>query len=313
MKILIIGIGSIAKKHITAIRELNIKCDLFALRSSSSSKIVDGVINLYSLEELNNFKFDFAIISNPTHLHSKYINLLTELGVNLFIEKPAVNEIGLLDELSVKINHHGIKTYVACNLRFHPCIIYLKNYLMQHCKMIINEVNVYCGSYLPDWRPDLDFRKNYSVSHVLGGGVHLDLFHEIDYTYWLFGMPLLSKNFKSSKSTLKIDAYDYANYLLTYKNFNVSIILNYYRKDPKRTIEIVFNDDTWIIDLLKNTIVNYKSETIFKDDAFDIQNTYKDQMSYFIEKISTDQIPMNTFSESINPLKIALNHESVKR
>lgn len=306
MKILIIGLGSIAKKHINAIRELKINCDLYALRSSSSSKIIDGVINLYSINELKNFKFDFAIISNPTHLHSKYIKLLTELGVNLFIEKPAVNEIKIVDELCSKINKNGIKTYVACNLRFHPCIRYLKNYLVKNCKKIINEVNVYCGSYLPDWRSELDFRKNYSVSNVLGGGVHLDLFHEIDYTYWLFGMPLSTRNFKSSKSTLEIESCDYANYLLIYKNFNVSIILNYYRKDPRRVIEIVFNDDTWTVDLLNNSILNNKSETIFQDKDFNILNTYRDQMLYFIEKISSDQMPMNSFPESINPLKITL-------
>ena len=309
MKILIIGLGSIAKKHINAIRELKIECDVYALRSGSSSKIVDGVINLYSLEELKNLKFDFAIISNPTHLHSKYIDLLTEMKINLFIEKPAVNEIKIVDELSIKINKHGVKTYVACNLRFHPCITYLKNNLENNFKMIINEVNIYCGSYLPDWRPELDFRKNYSVSHVLGGGVHLDLFHEIDYTYWLFGMPECSRNFKSSKSTLEIGAYDYANYLLKYKNFNVSIILNYYRKDPRRLIEIVFNDDTWTIDLLNNSISNNKSEIIFQDKSFNILDTYRDQMLYFIEKISSNQMPMNSFSESVNPLKITLNND----
>lgn len=309
MKILIIGLGSIAKKHINAIRELKIECDVYALRSSTTSKIVDGVINLYSLEELKNFKFDFAIISNPTHLHLKYINLLTELGINLFIEKPAVNEIKIVDELAVKIKNHSIKTYVACNLRFHPCIRYLKSNLEKNCKMIINEVNVYCGSYLPDWRSEIDFRKNYSVSHILGGGVHLDLFHEIDYTYWLFGMPISTRNFRSSKSTLEIDAFDYANYLLIYKNYNVSIILNYYRKDPRRLIEIVFNDDTWTIDLLNNSILNNKSEIIFQDKDFNILDTYKYQMLYFIEKISSDQMPMNSFSESINPLKITLNND----
>jgi predicted dehydrogenase len=307
MKILIIGLGSIAKKHINAVRELKIECDVYALRSSNISKTVDGVINLYSIEELKNYKFEFAIISNPTHLHSKYISLLSELGISLFIEKPAVHDIKIIDELSVKIKNYGIKTYVACNLRFHPCIRYLKNNIEKNCK--INEVNIYCGSYLPDWRSELDFRKNYSVSHMMGGGVHLDLFHEIDYTYWLFGKPISTRNFKSSKSTLEIEAFDYANFLLIYKNFNVSIILNYYRKDPRRLIEIVFNDDTWTINILNNTILNNKSEIIFQDNDFNILDTYRDQMLYFIEKISSNQIPMNSFSESINPLKIALNND----
>jgi predicted dehydrogenase len=224
----------------------------------------------------------------------------------LFIEKPAVNNLEILDQLAVKIKSYGIKTYVACNLRFHPCIRYLKEFLEKRTDIKINEVNIYCGSYLPEWRSETDFRKNYSVSNEMGGGVHLDLFHEIDYAYWLFGMPISFRNFKSSKSTLDIDAFDYANYLLVYDNFNVSIILNYYRKDPKRLIEIVFHNDTWSIDLLSNVIFNNKSEIVFNEKNFNMQNTYKDQMNYFLDHLKSNTRPMNSLGESIEVLKICL-------
>ena len=81
------------------------------------------------------------------------------------------------------------------------------------------------------------------------------------------------------------------------------------RLSLRRLIEIVFNDDTWTIDLLNNSILNNKSEIIFQDKDFNILDTYKYQMLYFIEKISSDQMPMNSFSESINPLKITLNND----
>lgn len=103
----------------------------------------------------------------------------------------------------------------------------------------IAEVNVYCRSDLRTWRNGIDFRKSYSVRKDLGGGVHLDLIHELDYVYWFFGKPEALHRRMTSKSSLQIDSIDYANYSLAYSNFSVNIILNYFRTAPKRQIEIV--------------------------------------------------------------------------
>jgi predicted dehydrogenase len=37
--------------------------------------------------------FDFAIISNPTHLHYECIEKLTHKEIPLFIEKPAIHSL----------------------------------------------------------------------------------------------------------------------------------------------------------------------------------------------------------------------------
>ena len=119
----------------------------------------------------------------------------------------------------------------------------------------INEVNVYCGSYLPSWRPSVDFRKVYSSNKNLGGGVHLDMIHELDYTYWLLGEPDKVTSTLRSTSSLEIDAVDYANYLWEYADFSANIVLNYYRPDTKRTLEIVTAEHIYFVDILKNRIL----------------------------------------------------------
>jgi predicted dehydrogenase len=306
MNVLIIGLGSIAAKHILSLQALPDEVTIYALRSSKDANLVEGITNIYDLE---NRDFDFAIISNPTQLHVQYIGILADKNINMMIEKPPLSNLDEASVLIKKIKEKDIKTYVACNLRFHPCLVFIKKYLSQNNTKKINEVNVYCGSYLPDWRPNKDFRQIYSAIPELGGGVHLDLFHELDYTHWLFGKPLQSTSFKKNLSSLHIEAIDYANYVLEYQDFTASIVLNYFRKDAKRTIEIVFEDQTITIDLIKNTIVNHLGEKLFEAINFKIIDTYKDQMQFFVNSLKANQKQMNTFADSVEVLKTCLDNE----
>lgn len=308
MKILIIGLGSIARKHISALQNLNLKdVNIYALRSNLNSEIEEGIENIYHLDNLK-ISFDFAIISNPTHLHFEFIEKLTELNIPLFIEKPAVHTLKGVDKLIEIIESKQLITYVACNLRFHPCIEFLKNKLSKE-NLKINEVNIYCGSYLPDWRPNVDFRKVYSANASMGGGVHLDLFHELDYTGWLFGIPNKSNSTLRSVSNLNIDAIDYANYILEYDTFTANVILNYYRKKSKRVIEVVFDNEILEVDLINNRILSDDNKVIFETPNFEVKKTYSFQLDYFISCLRNNINPMNSFKESIAILKIILKDE----
>ena len=142
----------------------------------------------------------------------------------------------------------------------------------------------------------------------MGGGVHLDLFHEFDYTIWLFGFPLKKHSLLRNVSSLNIEAIDYANYIFEYQNFTVNIILNYYRKKSKRSIEIVLDNETLNIDLINNIITNDNGELLFFNNDFDIQETYNSQLEYFISSLNNNLKPMNTIQESIQILKLILSY-----
>ncbi len=304
MKILIIGLGSIGKKHVNVLKSILHEVEIFALRSDRNAESYLDVKDIYSLNEIESVKIDFAIISNPTADHKKSIAELLPFGFPLFIEKPISSSIDIENLINLIFNK-GISTYVACNLRFLDCITFVKDKLSQKYSKKINEVNVYCGSYLPDWRPNTDFRKTYSAIAELGGGVHIDLIHELDYIYWLFDAPKeVRRNFKS-QSSLAISSFDYANYLLDYEEFCVNVILNYYRKDSKRSLELVFEDETWNIDLLKNQII-CNNQILFTSDQR-IVDTYQNQMEYFIKCINEKSKSFNSISDAFQVLKICLD------
>jgi predicted dehydrogenase len=300
MKVLIIGLGSIAKKHIVSLNNLVEECQIFALRSQSDSQHIIGVTNIYSIENLEN-DFDFAIVSNPTSKHGETIKLLIKLNIPLFIEKPLFDSLNYKEVVN-EININKINTYVACNLRFLECISYIKDAII---KERINEVNVYCGSYLPDWRPGVDYRKCYSANKELGGGVHIDLIHEIDYIYWLFLEPKSVHNFFYNKSSLNISSYDSATYLFEYDNFSVNVRLNYYRRDPKRTLEIVCEKGTYLVDLLKNSVLLDGIE-VFKSSKT-IFNTYNSQMNFFVSEVLKAKVNnFNNINEAYKILELCL-------
>ena len=307
MNILIVGLGSIARKHIKAIRELNIEANLYALRSSKSASQEQSIKNIYQLEDITG-KIDFAIISNPSNMHFQYIEILAKMEIPLFIEKPPLSSLQNADYLTELISTNNVFTYVACNLRFHPCILFLKDFLKQN-KLRINEINVYCGSFLPEWRPGRNFREIYSANSEMGGGVHLDLFHEIDYTVWLFGFPQKSSVIKRNVSSLNIKAVDYANYVLEYTNFTISIILNYYRRNPKRLIEMVLDNGTIEIDLLECKILHNSNNILFKLDNFQLSRTYYEQMKYFVDSLKLNNRNFNSLKDSIEILRIVLKNE----
>jgi len=139
--------------------------------------------------------------------------------------------------------------------------------------------------------------------------VHLDLFHEIDFTTWLFGFPKKSSSVLRSISTIDINAFDYANYILEYETFTASIILNYYRRKAKREIELVLDVETLIVDLINNNIKSDNGNIIFEEQDYPIQDTYQSQLMYFIHLLRQGIQPMNSFNESIKNLKICLQNE----
>ena len=137
--------------------------------------------------------------------------------------------------------------------------------------------------------------------------MHIDLIHELDYLYWIFGIPTATHSIFKNNSSLSIDAFDYANYCLDYNSFCANVVLNYYRRDYKRAFEIVFEDETWLVDISKNEI-NCNGNVIFSSNQKMI-DTYFEQMNYFIELINLkSKDSMNTVFDAYNVLKICLKN-----
>jgi predicted dehydrogenase len=301
MKILLIGYGSIAKKHLSALNKL-IECQVFAYRSEFQNESEPGITNVYNINDVA--EVDFIIISNPTYLHAKSIQEVISLKKPIFLEKPPFSQLGRIElQIIDALKTSHIPVYCAFNMRYLDTLKYLKNNLDLSK---VQEVNIYCGSYLPEWRPGVNYKKNYSAIAAQGGGVHLDLIHEIDYALWIFGEPNHVTAIKRSCSNLDIDAIDYAYFTLEYDRFVVNINLNYYRRDVKREVEVVMEDKTIVANLTKNEIVELNNNNIIFQSENNVIDTYTSQMRYFLNLLEMGFDTNRSFEDSITALKIAL-------
>ncbi len=296
MKVLLIGLGSIGKRHAGVLKQLVPTVEITALRSNKTAEAVPGIQSVFDWSEIT-AKPDFIIIANATVAHAESIKKAAQFGVPLFVEKPVVHDLSYSAELLSAIK---VPVYVACNLRFLAAIQFIQQKIATE-KPKIEEVNCYCGSYLPDWRVGQSYKAVYSSQAALGGGVHLDMIHELDYCLYIFGIPNSTRSFFKNKSNLGIDAIDSAHYVLDYGSFFTYISLNYFRRDKKRELEIVTDSATFKVDLLENTVTC--NGLICFQSAQTGADTYFAQMQYFLATIAEQGKFMNDLNESLQVLK----------
>lgn len=239
MRALIISMGSIGRRHAEVLSSMGISV------SAVSSQKIFNMECFKELETVDLNKFDYFIIASPTHLHFKHLSYIDSSvrSKTILCEKP------LFDKFRDFSPNNEI--LIGYNLRFHPLILELKNILNPN---EILTIEARCGQYLPSWR-DRDYTSSYSAKKELGGGVLLDLSHEIDYIGFLCNTQAKLIGCAQAKlSNLDITSDDICMVLARFGLSLANISLNYLSKIPHRQIHIETNEKSYHLDLIKNEL-----------------------------------------------------------
>lgn len=286
MKICFFGLGSIGRRHLVNLKYIadkkNIELHIHAYRKIAKpidKEIEDLIEKTIFIEDELNDDYDIIFITNPTSLHFDTISLMGNKTKHMFIEKPLV-DYKYYNFDSLNLNSTGVY-YVAGPLKFSGVIQGMKNILVNEK---VFSVRVICSSYLPDWRPNSDYRNIYSAKKDQGGGVCSDLIHEWDYITYLLGFPEEVKCIYGKYSNLEIDSEDLAVYIARYKDKLVEIHLDYFGRVPRRDIEIFTSSGTITGDLINNIIrfTDGRENINFRDDKNAI---YLNEIEYFLENV----------------------------
>lgn len=258
VKLLIISLGSIGQRHLRNARELLPEAEIAVYRQHfRSNKALPEAADktFFELDEALDFKPDAVVISSPASEHVRNAIDFIKNGAHLFIEKPlAVNheDVGELVELSRDSDCFAMVGYV---LRFQPILHFIRHLIHSGDLGEIRTANVEVGQYLPDWRPDSDYRKGVSAQKALGGGALLELSHELDYATWLFGIPDHIICSSGKISDLEIDVEDSACVIMEYGRTNLTkrvvVQVDFLQRRANMAVRIVGSEATFYADLIK--------------------------------------------------------------
>lgn len=306
LNVCFIGLGSIAKRHIRNItgicKEQGIQLNVDVLRREHTDVSLEtelGVRKVYYPHSEFTSKYDAVFITNPTELHMTTLEKYQGLANAFFIEKP-ISSISQIEQVEKFCPRKDIIYYVACPLRYNAVIQYIKNVIDINEIISVRSIS---SSYLPEWRPGIDYRDTYSAQRELGGGVSIDLIHEWDYLVYLFGFPKKISLLKGKKSNLEINSDDYAIYIAEYCNKIVELHLDYFGRKPIREIMLITKSDTIVGDLIKNEIVFLKSgkKIVFGEERDDYQIR---ELKHFLSLIGRVGKTENDIAQAVKILKL---------
>lgn len=298
MKIVFFGLGSIGRRHAEILTK-DSGYDLYAYRSGKTEKGNDlGIKEIYSWEEVRKLKPDVAFITNPTFMHIDTALKCAELDLALFIEKPLDSRDEKLGLLIEEIKRRGLTTYVAYNMRFNPIIEFLKEYLKSK---IVCHASVYNSSYLPNWRSGKNQIDSYSAQKAQGGGVVLDLSHELDYIDYLFGSIQEIKGIFDRAANVTRDAEDFLDAGIKTDKTYVNLHLDFLSRHTERTIKIDCEDEYIFADLISGKMEFHKSAENIEIKRFEIDRNeiHKKQIEYFFRNINNSATMNNVTDASI--------------
>ena len=267
-KVLIVGYGSIGRKHALILKKKKLFSKIFVY--SNQKNVHFKKIN--SFKEILKLNPSYLVVSKPTSEHFKFLKFFERnfSKKKILIEKPLFDK---KNNFLVKKN----LVYIGYNLRFHPVIKYLKKILNK--KSIFN-VSIFNTSYLPNWRKNIKYHESNSALKRYGGGVLLELSHELDLIRYLFGKYKIKYALNKKISNLKINSDDNlvlnANIKNTNRDINLNLISNFFSKFNQRKIICDYKNGTIMADLLNNkiTIFENKKKTIEFRKKFTMENTY---------------------------------------
>ncbi len=302
----IIGFGSIGERHYWNIKKLYPEVKIKILTKRTDLLLKNEQIFKSEKEFFKN-KADVFFITNETYKHADaIIECLKQVPKGIFIEKPLFHNLEKASQVKKLLSKTPV-FFVGYCLQFHKPLIELKKIIKRKTIGRPIFIRASVGQDLRTWRKR-NYKKIYSYDAKRGGGVVLDLIHDINYPAWLIDEDIKFKAGLVKKAGMfNIKSEDIAEGIFESKTGTlVSIHQDYLQYQGRRYCEIVGEQGTAVWDSLKNEIVvrSPKGESTINVQA-DGNNMYLEELSFFMKKV-LEHAKYNNFNEALGDLKNAL-------
>jgi predicted dehydrogenase len=307
MKALVIGYGSIGRRHAANLAKLG--HEVVLLRHAPGAP--PGTFReYYDFDKaIDEEKPGIAVVCAPPPCHASDAGKLIERGIPFLLEKPPALDRDATLALHKLIEQKSFQAYeLAFNLRWYPPLQFIHNYLPKLGK--IYSMRVSAGAWLPGWRPSVDYRQTTSAKPELGGGVHIELVHEIDYILWFLGMPSRVVAHVGTVGDLGIKSADLCVAMMLYPDGKmVELHLDYLSHKNLRGCQIIAQHGTLEWNFSDKTVRLFAPrrdpEELFRLNAgYDFNQTYLDELQNFIGVVNGTATRMVSMSQGCSVMQI---------
>ena len=314
-RILIVGLGSIGKKHLGIARSMYPEAKIMVLRHRKSNENFQSAnFVVYTEKDAFDFNPQISVICTPSSQHLSVAMVLAKVGSHLLIEKPISHNTKNVRELVDYCKANNRVLLVGYNLRYLGSLLHFKNQIESGSIGKILAVTSEVGQYLPTWRKESDYRTNVSANSRLGGGVLLELSHEIDYLRWIFGETIWVRSTLAKLSNLEIDVEDFASITLGIKGSKqsdmvmVNIIMDFFRHDDKRSCFAIGELGTLMWDGIEDKVLRKISNesnwtTLFEGNQ-NREESYIQEWKVFTTLVEHERGEVLTGDDGLAVLKI---------
>lgn len=312
-KILVIGCGSIGRRHIRLLKEMGVEVKGVEPDITTRQKILSevSVPTWETVQEALDFgPYDGAIIATPNHLHQEPAEECIRAGLPVLIEKPICHTLEEAGALELLHRVRPVPLLVGYMLRWHPGLRRLKRTVDDGTLGTIRHISVWCSSYLPSWRPGTDYRTNYAARPETGGGVLLDCSHELDYLLWMFGEPEFVSCITFNSGALGITAEEVADVVVRFRNgVQANVHLSYLDHDYHRGCRVVGDDGTLTMNLYPSQwsvhICPKGGIALPQDWGTDSPDVmYRAELKHFLGVIEGREQPLVTGEDGLRVLRL---------
>lgn len=287
----VIGLGSIGLRHLRNLHSLFPDAQLLAVSASGrANSEIPAPATTVSMTQLLKLQPDFVVVASPASLHLQHSATLLENGIPVLVEKPlcataaeAENFIQLLQRYPDSIIDVGY-----C-LRYLPAAQLVKSVVQSQQLGRIYSVIAQVGQYLPQWRPQSNYRDSVSAQAALGGGALLELSHELDYLQWLLG-PLQLRYARNRQSgLLQLDVEDISELVLENNNQTSCFVhLDFIQQAPFRQCSLIATNGRLEWDVIANTVTlrqRDQQHLLYQDPSYDKNKMYLAMLQSFWQKV----------------------------
>lgn len=290
-KILVVGLGSIARRHIANIIQLRPSTAIMVLRHREAvlPDAVAGQVEggTTSVEDALAWRPDAVLITGPSSMHVASAIPFASCGAHILIEKPLSSGMDDVPLLLAACRQGGGVLMVAYNFRYSSSMRRFHQAAADGLAGSILHVRAEAGQYLPDWRPSTPYRESVSARRALGGGVLLELSHEIDYVRWLGGEVTSVSALVGKQSDLDLDVEDTADLLLTFAGGATGHVhVDMIQRKPARACKVVGSEGTLRWDGITGEVLFDRpggagTEVLHSAGAEDRNEMYVEEMKHF--------------------------------